>query len=73
MILGSVAAVTGLISSIFGSNKQTRLNDITNDIAKNQFLAPTAMNVIQGMTGAYEDFGARQPANVKHECRTNRG
>jgi hypothetical protein len=59
MILGSVAAVTGLISSIFGSNKQTRLNDITNDIAKNQFLEPTAMNVIQGMTGAYEDFDAR--------------
>jgi hypothetical protein len=58
-ILASVAAVTGLVGSLFATGPEQRLKDITNDLAKNQYLAPTALNVMQGMNGTYEDFDAR--------------
>lgn len=59
-IIGSViAAALPLIGSLFGSNPQIRANQITNELAQNQFLAPTALNVTQGMNGTLEDFDSR--------------
>lgn len=59
MVLGTVAAVTGIIGSLFGTGPQQRSKDIAEYLAKNQYLAPTALNVMQGMNGRYEDFDAR--------------
>jgi hypothetical protein len=58
-ILGSVAAVAGLVGSLFGTGPQQRSKDIANFLSKNQYLAPTAFNVMQGMNGTYEDFDGR--------------
>jgi hypothetical protein len=58
-ILGGVAALTGIIGSLFSTGPQQRLKDITNALSSNQYLAPTALNVTQGMNGTYEDFDAR--------------
>lgn len=58
-ILSSVAAVAGLVGSLFGTGPQQRSNDIFNELSKNQYLAPTALNVMQGMNGTYEDFDGR--------------
>jgi hypothetical protein len=58
-ILGAAAAVTGLVGAIFGTGPQQRSKDIFNALSSNQYLAPTALNVIQGMNGTYEDFDAR--------------
>ena len=58
-ILSSVAAVTSLVGSLFGTGPQQRAKDITNELSKNAYLAPTAMNVTQGMDGTYSDFDAR--------------
>jgi hypothetical protein len=58
-ILASAAAITGLVGSIFGTGPQQRSKDIFNALSSNQYLAPTALNVIQGMNGTYEDFDAR--------------
>ena len=58
-ILTAVAAVTSIVGSLFGSSPQKRANDIFNELSKNQYLAPTALNVTQGMNGTYEDFDGR--------------
>jgi hypothetical protein len=36
-----------------------RAQSITDDIAKNQYLAPTALNVQQSMNGTYQSFDSR--------------
>ncbi|MGA2713337.1 MAG: hypothetical protein ABSG41_09530, partial [Bryobacteraceae bacterium] len=36
-----------------------RANQISQELATNQFLAPTALNVTQGQNGTLEDFDAR--------------
>jgi hypothetical protein len=58
-ILASAAAITGLVGAVFGTGPQQRSKDIFNALSSNQYLAPTALNVIQGMNGTYEDFDAR--------------
>ena len=58
-ILGAVAPLLGMISGLFSNGPQQRQQQITDDLAKNQYLAPTALNVTQGMNGTYEDFDAR--------------
>jgi len=58
-ILTAVSAVSGIVSSLFGTGPQQRSKDIAEYLAKNQYLAPTAMNVMQGMNGTYSDFDAR--------------
>lgn len=58
-ILGGLAAVSGAVGLIFGDNKQKRTNEISEVLSKNAYLAPTALNVTQGMDGTFQDFGAR--------------
>jgi hypothetical protein len=58
-ILASAAAITGLVGAVFGTGPQQRSKDIFNALSSNQYLSPTALNVIQGMNGTYEDFDAR--------------
>jgi hypothetical protein len=59
MILGTVAAMAGIFGMAFGSNRERRALDISETLSANRYLAPTALNVIQGMNGTYEDFDAR--------------
>ncbi len=59
-IVGSIASLAlPLIGSLFGNNPQKRQNDITNELAQNQYLAPTALNVTQSSNGTLADFDAR--------------
>jgi hypothetical protein len=58
-ILGGAAAIMGIVGALFGTGPQQRSNQIFNELASNQYLAPTALNVTQGMNGTYEDFDAR--------------
>ena len=58
-LLGVAAMATSVIGSLFGQNPQQRQKDIANEIGEHEYLAPTAMNVTQGMNGTYEDFDAR--------------
>jgi hypothetical protein len=58
-ILGGIAAVSGFIGAEFGTGPAQRAKQLTNEISKNQYLAPTALNVTQGMNGTYEDFDSR--------------
>jgi hypothetical protein len=57
--LDIAAAATGIISSLFSSGPAQRSAKIAEMISANQYLAPTALNVTQGMNGTYEDFDAR--------------
>ena len=58
-VLGAVAAVTGIVGSLFGTGPQQRAKNIFNEVSAAQYLAPTALNVTQGPGGNYEDFDAR--------------
>jgi hypothetical protein len=58
-ILGAAAAVTGIVSSFLGTGPQQRAQQLQDDIVKNQYLAPTALNVMQSPDGTYSDFDAR--------------
>ncbi len=55
----AAGGLLSLIGSLFQTGPQQRVNQITNELAQNQYLAPTALNVMQGMNGTYEDFDAR--------------
>jgi hypothetical protein len=57
--LAAGAAATGIAASLFSQGPAQRAQQFTNDIAKNQYLAPTALNVMQGMNGTYQSFDAR--------------
>jgi hypothetical protein len=57
--IAAASAITGIASSLLGDPKTKRSGDITNELAKNVYLAPTVMNVVQGMNGTYEDFDSR--------------
>ena len=54
---GALAA--DLIGSLFQDPRVARQNQINTEIAKNQYLAPTALNVTSGMDGTYVDIGAK--------------
>ena len=59
-VVGQIAALAlPLIGSLFGSNVTKRTNQLNNELAQNQFVAPTALNVTQGPNGTYEDFDSR--------------
>lgn len=58
-ILGTVASVAGIVGVMFGTGPEKRSKEISEYLSKNQYLAPTALNVMQGMDGTYQDFGAR--------------
>lgn len=53
------AAAAGILAGMFSSGPEQRARQIFNTLAQNQYLAPTALNVTQGMDGTYTDFGAR--------------
>ena len=57
--IAAAAAITGLIGGALTTGPQQRELNISKEIANNQYLAPTALNVTQGMNGTYEDFDAR--------------
>jgi hypothetical protein len=57
--LAAGAAAAGVAASLFSVGPAQRAQQFTNDIAKNQYLAPTALNVTQGMSGTYQSFDAR--------------
>jgi hypothetical protein len=57
--LAAASVITGIISSLLGDSKQARMDKMAEEIFKNTYLAPTALNVLQGMDGTYEDFGSR--------------
>jgi len=59
LIAAPIAAVTGLLSAVLSTGPQQRSQQITDYINKDAYLAPTALNVTQGMNGTYEDFDAR--------------
>jgi hypothetical protein len=58
-ILGTLSVVSGIVGTLLGDPKEQRLNKINEFINKNQYLAPTALNVTQGVDGTYLDFDAR--------------
>ena len=59
-VVGQIlSAALPLIGSFFGNGPAQRQKDLNNELAKAQYLAPTALNVTQGQNGAYEDFDAR--------------
>jgi hypothetical protein len=59
-IVGQIlGAALPLIGSFFGNGPAQRQKDLNNELAKAQYLAPTALNVTQGQNGTYEDFDAR--------------
>jgi hypothetical protein len=57
--VAAAAMVTGMIGSMMGTGPQQRSKDLFNALSSAQYLAPTALNVTQGMGGTYEDFDAR--------------
>jgi hypothetical protein len=57
--VAAAAAITGMIGGMLTNGPQQRSQQIQDYIAKDQYLAPTALNVTQGMNGTYEDFDAR--------------
>ncbi|MGA2115434.1 MAG: hypothetical protein ABSH56_11880 [Bryobacteraceae bacterium] len=59
IVAAPVAAMAGILSSLLSTGPQQRQQQITDYLAKDQYLAPTALNVMQGMNGTYEDFDAR--------------
>lgn len=59
LIAAPIAAIAGLFSAVLSTGPQQRAQQITDDINKGAYLAPTALNVTQGMNGTYEDFDAR--------------
>jgi hypothetical protein len=57
--VAAAASLTQMASMFFGTGPQQRNKDIANYLAQDQYLAPTALNVMQGMNGTYEDLDAR--------------
>lgn len=55
----AASAITTLVGSLLSTGPQQRELNIAKEIANNQYLAPTALNVTQGMNGTYEDFDSR--------------
>jgi hypothetical protein len=59
IIAAPIAAVTGLLSSVLSTGPAQRALQITDEINKGAYLAPTALNVNQSMNGTYQSFDAR--------------
>jgi hypothetical protein len=57
--IAAASALTALVGSILGTGPTQRNNKINEVLAQSQYLAPTALNVMQGQNGTYEDFDAR--------------
>jgi len=55
----AASALTGMLSSIIGNGPQQRQQQIADYLAKDQYLAPTALNVMQAGNGTYESFDMR--------------
>jgi len=55
----AASTVTAMLASVLGQGPVQRAQQITDDINKDQYLAPTALNVTQSMDGTYQSFDAR--------------
>ncbi len=55
---GIASMATGIIGGLL-NNPQKRATAISQELSQNQYIAPTALNVTQGLNGTYEDFDAR--------------